>query len=164
MRIKNQDFKYLIIFNLIFITIIYFDFLIPQNNNRSEKVKSFYNAVNETPDWKSGTSKEIKYILECESGNLYYLGKFPPNFMYIETGNEVVIEQTFLFKKTKNLKFEQKTYFISFLSLNIVTYIFIFGIIVNLLNIFFTTKILDIVLAFGTVLIYFVGLVYLFCY
>jgi hypothetical protein len=164
MTIKNRDFKYLIIFNLIFTAIIYFDFLIPLHYNKSEKVKSFYNVVNETPSWKSKSAKEIKYILECESGNLYYLGKFPSNFENIETGKKVVIEQTILFKKTKNLKIKEKTYSVSFLSLNLVTYIFIFCIMINLLNIFFTNKILDIVLSFGTVLNYFVGLAYIFCY
>lgn len=162
--IKNRDFKYLIIFNLIFITVIYFDFLVPFNHIRSEKIKSFYNTVNDTPGWKSKGSKEIKYILESESGNLYYLGKFPLEFESIENGKEVDINQTFLLEKTKTLKVNGKTYSVSFLSLNLVTYIFIFCIVINLLNIFFSNKILDIILAFGTIAIYFVGLVYIFSY
>ncbi|WNM18338.1 hypothetical protein [Flavobacterium capsici] len=164
MKIKNRDFKYLIIFNLIFIASLYFDVLMPSNYYRNEKVKSFFNVINETQGWKTNGSKEIKYILECESGNLYYLAKFPLKFENIKIGKEVEIEQTILFKKTKNIKVEQKTYLVSFLSLNLVVYIFIFCITINLLNVFFSNKVLDIALAFGTVPIYFIGLVYLFAY
>lgn len=162
--IKNHDFKYLIIFNLIFITVIYFDFLIPFNHHKTEKIKSFYKAVNYTPGFRSKGSKEIKYILECESGNFYYLGKFPPEFEALENGKNVDIQQTLLFQKTKTLKVDGKEYTVSFLSINLVTYIFIFCLLTNLINFFYSNKILDIVLAFGTVPIYFVGLVYIFSY
>lgn len=164
MNIKNYDFRFLIITNLIFILILYIDYSIPSIHNKTEKIKSFYNSVNYTPGWKSKGSKEIKYILECESGSVYYLGKFPEGFENIEKEKEVDIEQTLLLKKVKNLKVENKTYSVSFLSLNMVIYIFIFCIIINLLNIFFTNKVLDIILAFGTVPIYFIGLVYIFSY
>ena len=162
MNIKNYDFRFLIITNLIFILILYIDYSIPSIHNKTEKIKSFYNSVNYTPGWKSEGSKEIKYILECESGSVYYLGKFPEGFENIE--KEIDIEQTLLLKKVKNLKVENKTYSVSFLSLNIVIYIFTFCIAINLLNIFFTNKVLDIILAFGTVPIYFIGLVYIFSY
>lgn len=164
MKIKNRDFKYLIIFNFIFITILYFDFLIPFSHIRSEKIKSFYNTVNYTPGWRTSGSTEIKYILEGESGNIYYIGKFPPEFEDIENGKEVEINQTLLLKKTKTLKINSKIYSVSFLSLNLVTYIFISCIVINLLNVLYTNKVLDIILAFGTVPIYFVGLVYFFSY
>jgi hypothetical protein len=164
MNIKNYDFRFLIMANLIFILILYVDFTLPSIHNKTEKIKSFYNSVNYTPGWKSKSSTEIKYILECESGSVYYLGKFPQEFENIENEKKVDIERTLLFKKVKSLKVENKTYSVSFLSLNMVMYIFTFCIVINLLNIFFTNKVLDIILAFGTVPIYFVGLVYIFSY
>ena len=164
MNIKNYDFRFLILTNLIFILILYIDFSIPSIHNKTEKIKSFYNSVNYTPGWKSKGSKEIKYILECKSGSVYYLGKFPEGFENIEKEKEIDIEQTLLLKKVKSLKVENKTYSVSFLSLNMVIFIFIFCTVINLLNIFFTNKVLDIILAFGTVPIYIIGLVYLFSY
>ena len=69
--------------------------------NTTEKIKSFYNSVNYTPGFKSKGSKEIKYILECESGSIYYLGKFPQEFENIKNEKEVDVERTLLFKKVK---------------------------------------------------------------
>ena len=96
--------------NLIFILILYVDFTLPSIHNKTEKIKSFYNSVNYTPGWKSKSSTEIKYILECESGSVYYLGKFPQEFENIENEKKVDIERTLLFKKVKSLKVENKTY------------------------------------------------------
>ena len=164
MRIKNQDFKYLILFNFVFIGILYIDLLIPINHNLTERIKSFYTTVNVTPGWRNKPSKEIKYIAECYSENLYYLGKFPTELENIQNGTKVEMVQTLLFNKTKEIKVEQKTYSVSFLSLTLIVYIFLFCIAVNILNVFYTNKYLDIGLILGTAPIYFIGLAYLSCY
>ena len=163
MQIKNHDFRFLVLINLIFLTLLYIDFLLP-SETKSEEFKSFYNVVNRKPNWKSKATKEIKYILECESGENYYLVKFPQDFEKIEKGTKITIEQTPILKKLKVIQLGRKNYEITFLSLSIVIYIFVFCLIINIANVFFTNTFLDFMLAFSTVLIYVIGLVYIFSY
>jgi hypothetical protein len=90
--------------------------------------------------------------------------KFPQDFEKIEKGTKITIEQTPILKKLKVIQLGQKNYEITFLSLSIVIYIFVFCLIINIANVFFTNTFLDFMLAFSTVLIYVIGLVYIFSY
>ena len=164
MQIKNQSFSFLIKANLIFILILYTDLLIPSISDKTERFKSFYNSVDSSPGWKSGSSKSIKYLLECESGNVYYLGKFPKESELFVKGIKMSVEKTLFLKKVRALKIEDKKCYVSFLLEDIVEYIFIFCFVFNLLNVFFENKILEFMLPLATLPIYFIGLIYLFSY
>ena len=167
MKIKNRELKIPIILNLIFVFVLCVDFFIPSNKVYFETLSSVYNTVTAYPSSRSTSGgKEIKNILYCESGNLYYLGTIPNQLNEIKKGESISITKSFLLSKTKSFKKENRLeeVNVSFLSIRLVMIIFLLATLITILNCFVTNTFLDILLAASSTFIYFLTAVYLFFY
>ena len=163
MKIKNQTFKTLIKTNILLILLIYGDFLNPYNQTINKEFESFYNSV-KVSSGRSPT-KEIKYLLECKNGNLYYLGNFPEPQTSFISGEKITISKTLLFQKIKSIQNQEgHNFIVSFLYFNIILGIFSIAITFNILNIFFNNKFLDLMLVISSMPIYVSTIIYIFCY
>lgn len=165
-KIKNNELKIPIILNLVLVFVIYSDYYLPSQNIVEEKFESFYNVVKNLPRIKGGGGKEIRYILECASGNLYHLHSFPENNFEIKKGQKIFISKTLFLLKVKSLKIskESKGQNISLLSNNFITFLFLLAILITFANFIFTNRILDVFLSFSCAYIYLVSLLYLLYY
>ena len=163
-KIKNSELKIPIILNLVLVFILYADYYLPSHNIIEEKFVSFYNVIENLPRIKGGGGKEVKYILECSSGNLYHLYSFPENNFKIEASQKIFISKTLLLSKVKSLKLDPNSeeISISLLSNKLITFLFILAIFITILNFFFTNTTLDIFLAFSCSYIYLLTASYLF--
>lgn len=162
--IRNNPFVIPIMLNIVLVIILYADYFIPSENIVEEKFKSFYNVVKTSPRIKGGGGREVKYILACKSGNLYYLYTFPTKEFNSKEGESIYIKKTAVFSKTKLLKLNLKSEGenISILSNYIVISLFILAFIISFFNLLYNNTFLDICLAFACVYIYLVTITYLF--
>ncbi|ESU25278.1 hypothetical protein FSS13T_18540 [Flavobacterium saliperosum S13] len=165
-KIKNSQFRVLIIINLLLALLIFADYLIPFNHTEEEKFSSFYRTVKETPGFKSKSSSEYKNILECKTGNLYNLGKFPDLQYELSDGQNIHIVKTFIFSSVKSINVVNEKgnqiLEVSFLSIQIVQILLLISVLITFLNIFFTNGFLDFALALASIFLYTLTLVYIF--
>ena len=165
-KIKNSEFRVLIIINLLLGLLLFADYLIPFNHVAEEKFSSLYNTVKETSGFRGSSSSEYKYIMECKSGNLYNLGKFPDLQYELNDGQNIHIVKTFIFSSVKSINVvnEEKEQIleVSFLSLQIVKILLLVSVLITFLNIFFTNGFLDFALAIASIFLYVLTLVYIF--
>lgn len=163
MKIKNSELKIPIILNLIIVFALFFDLLIPSNKIIKEEFLSFYNTVTNVPKVKGGGGKDIRNILECKSGNLYYLVSMPDYENNIKEEQEIYVKKTILFSKVKSLKVSEKEeWSVSLLSNNWIIFSFIISTFITLVNFCFTNKYLDVLLSFSSGYIFVVTGTYLF--
>lgn len=151
MTIKNSKLKVPIIFNLIVVFVLYFDFFIPSNRIIIEEFSSFYSSVTYVPGYRTKAKKDIRNILECKSGNLYYLTVLPTAKNQLEVGQEIFIHKTIFLSKLKSIKVsENQIWKMSFLSNQWIMYSFVLSFIVTLLNFRYEHVYLDFLLSFAT--------------
>ncbi|AWA30982.1 hypothetical protein HYN48_13330 [Flavobacterium magnum] len=166
MKIKNHELRFPIILNLVLLTIMYTDFFIPSDNIVEEKFASFDASVKEAAYHpKYGGETEIRYYLECQSGKQYYLYNFPENDI-VEIGHKIYITKTFLFSKVKyfQVSLDSEKRPLSLLYYGLFAYIISACAFVTLLSIFVVNKYLDFLLAFSTVFICIITLIYFTLY
>ena len=165
MNLEKKIFIVPIIFNLIVISFLYIDFYFPVNRIDNEKFSSFYNVVKKYAGLKGG-GREIRNILECKSGKIYYVIDNSAFSEELVVGQKIEIEKTFFFGKPKLVKFieNKKQFNISLLSENLISIGFIISILVSLLSLFFEIKYLEIFLSFATAFVFFTAAVYMFCF
>lgn len=163
MKIKNSELKTPIILNLIIVFALYFDFLIPSNKIIKEEFISFYNTVSNIPRIKGGGGKDIKNILECKSGNLYYLISIPDYENNIKKEQEIYVKKTILFSKIKSLKVSEKEdWSVSLLLNNWIIFSFAISIFITLANFCYKNMYLDVLLSFSSGYIFVATGTYLF--
>ena len=163
MKIKNRELRVPIMLNLIILLAIYGDLINPFNKIYSENFKAIYHIVEEVPRVKGGGGKDVKAILECQSGNLYHLGEIPSELSALQNGQQISITKSLFLSKAYLLTISPKDnkLNISFLLIFWISIGSILSFLIATINCFFKSIFLDILLYLSSGYIFFLTIIYL---
>lgn len=166
MNLKNKIFIIPIVFNLIVISVLYIDFLLPTNRIDKEIFSSFYNVVNNYPKFKSGGGQDVRCLLECKSGRIYHIPNFPNSFEELTSDQNIEIEKTFFLGKLKQVNFVEinQQFNLSILSENLILIVSIASILISLISLCIEFKYQEILLGGSFVYVLFTCALYFFYY
>lgn len=161
--LKNRNLKFMMILNLILITFLYGDFLLPSTNITKDKFLISETNVSGVSRWRNRNYQSVENTLEFQSGRSYYIARIPDNLEYAENGI-VQINKTLIFSKIKSIAspINKKEIYVSVLSLPEILIAFLLALIITILNFFSTNTALEFLLSFACVFVYFVSVAYFF--
>lgn len=159
---KNRNLKFMMILNIILISLLYGDFLLPSNNITNDKFLLSQTNVSGSASWKGRNYQNVENILEFQS-QLFRIARIPDYLENFE-GKTVQIKRTLLFSKIKsiNLPVEDNDIFVSVLSLPGIFIAFLLALTITIINFFSTNTVLEFIMSFACTYIYFVTIVYFF--
>ena len=162
---NSRPFKLFLILNILFVMSLYVDFILPSKNT-VEKFNKLESTSTAVPSGKNGrTAYEDLNLLYCKSKNVYRLFKVSPCFNNLPENQEIVIKETYILSKIKEVEIQTMMNCnknISFLGNFYVFLFFCSALLVLLLSMFFSNTFLNILLSVSCAFIYYTSAVYLF--
>lgn len=135
----------------------------PSNQSATERFHGIYKSVTSIPA-KGKDGYQVDNYLHCKSGHFYKVGIVPLAFSSIQENEQIVIVKTPIFSKTRAVKSTSETIKILFLFNSLIIYIIVFCLLITIANIFFPNGVLDFILSFASIFLYFLFVAYLVYY
>lgn len=148
--------------NLILISFLILDHVIPGKESKTEELSSIYSFTNTTEGSRKPTM-DTKSILELNNGERYRIGKFPEK--EYNKGQKIIIVKSILSENVNKIKILDKkweTIYVGLFSNLILLIILITASIVTVLNIKMSNKLTNALLIFSMMFLLILFFVYNF--
>ena len=146
MGLEKKIVNRIIKFNLIIISFLILDNILPGKESEIVEISSFYTFTQNTGNTNKPTL-DTKSILELNNGERYRIGKFPEK--EYSKGQKIVIIKSFFssnINKIKILDKDWKTLNVGLFSNFIILLVFITVFVITILNLFINNKLANILL------------------
>ncbi len=155
----------IIAFNLIIVSFIILDLSLPNKEQETKELSSFYSFTEVSGNSRGRRTADEKYIMELSNGERYRIGKFPEK-EYIKD-SKIIVTESALSNNINEIKiFNKKWEKIGvglFSNLAILAF-FLLSILITTLNIYFNNKALNIGLILSMMFIGIISLIYNFVF